>query len=46
MRKVKSLGFDGKLCIHPRQVGVVQEVFKTSEKKESAIDFGSSDFEL
>ncbi len=29
----RSLGFDGKWCIHPAQIGVVNEVFSPTEKE-------------
>jgi citrate lyase beta subunit len=29
--RVKALGFDGKACIHPSQVAIVNEVFSPSE---------------
>ena len=29
----RSLGFDGKLCIHPRQIGLVHEVFTPSPEE-------------
>ena len=29
----RSLGFDGKWCIHPDQVGTVNEVFSSTEKE-------------
>jgi citrate lyase beta subunit len=35
-RQARSLGFDGKLCIHPEQVGVVNAVFTPSEEELAA----------
>lgn len=32
-RRAQRFGFGGKLCIHPRQVGVVHEVFTPSEEE-------------
>jgi citrate lyase subunit beta/citryl-CoA lyase len=29
----RSLGFDGKWCIHPAQIGVVNEVFSPTEEE-------------
>jgi citrate lyase subunit beta/citryl-CoA lyase len=29
----RSLGFDGKWCIHPAQIGVVNEVFSPTERE-------------
>ncbi|WP_150466388.1 HpcH/HpaI aldolase/citrate lyase family protein [Francisella sp. SYW-9] len=46
VRKIKSLGFDGKLCIHSRQVDMLQEIFNVPEVKGHSIDLGSSDFDL
>ena len=33
VNEAKSLGFEGKGCIHPRQVRVVHEAFKPSEQE-------------
>jgi citrate lyase subunit beta/citryl-CoA lyase len=33
--RARRLGFGGKLCIHPRQVGVVNECFEPSAKEEA-----------
>jgi citrate lyase subunit beta/citryl-CoA lyase len=33
VREAKSLGFDGKGCIHPRQVAVIHEAFAPEEKE-------------
>jgi citrate lyase subunit beta / citryl-CoA lyase len=33
--RAKRLGFGGKLCIHPRQVGVVNECFEPTAEEES-----------
>lgn len=46
VRKIKSLGFDGKLCIHSRQVDILQEIFNISEAKCHSVELGSSDFNL
>ncbi|MED7819440.1 MULTISPECIES: hypothetical protein [unclassified Francisella] len=46
MRKIKSLGFDGKLCIHSRQIDMLKEVFNVPEVKEHSVDLGSSAFDL
>ncbi|WP_143528147.1 HpcH/HpaI aldolase/citrate lyase family protein [Rubrobacter xylanophilus] len=31
--KARSLGFDGKWCIHPAQIGVVNEIFSPTEEE-------------
>ncbi|QIW09751.1 CoA ester lyase [Francisella sp. LA112445] len=46
VRKIKSLGFDGKLCIHSRQADMLKEVFNAPDVKGPSIDLGSSDFDL
>ena len=33
VREAKSLGFDGKGCIHPRQIAVIHEAFAPEEKE-------------
>lgn len=44
--RVKALGFDGKACIHPSQVAIVNEVFSPSEAEldwaKRVIDAGKS----
>lgn len=30
-KKVKSLGYNGKLCIHPKHIDAIQEVFMPSD---------------
>lgn len=35
-RRARTLGFDGKLCIHPEQVGVVNAVFTPTEEELTA----------
>ncbi|MED7789598.1 CoA ester lyase [Francisella sp. 19X1-34] len=46
VRKIRSLGFDGKLCIHSRQVDMLQGIFNIPEVEEHLIDLGSSEFDL